>query len=118
MTDPDLAVLHHLRGFPDELERYANLVKQAHPRGRSAIAMIIQRPGPDSFLRRVVRAVHDGERIVTTVDAAERLGMTPAELLRRLDAGELPLPLFRDGRKVIWGADRLTGRAPKTDGVP
>jgi hypothetical protein len=111
LTTTDFAVLPHLRGFPDDLERYANLMKQAHPRGKSAVAMMIQRPGARSFLRRVALAVHNGETIVTTLGAAEALGLTPAELLRRLDAGELPPPIFRDGRKAIWTADQLTGAA-------
>jgi ATP-dependent Clp protease adapter protein ClpS len=111
LTTTDFAVLPHLRGFPDDLERYANLMKQAHPRGKSAVATMIQRPGADSFLRRVALAVHNGEQILTTVAAAERLGVTPAELLRRLDAGELPPPLFREGRKVIWRTDQLTASA-------
>lgn len=116
VTDVDFAVLPHLRGFPDALERYANAIKHAHPRGKSVVAMMIQRPGADRFLRRVALAVHSGERILTTVEAAEALGMATSELLRRLDAGELPPPVFRDGRKVIWRAEQLTASAGEAGG--
>jgi hypothetical protein len=30
----DFKVLEHLRGYPEELRRYSNLMKQSHPRGR------------------------------------------------------------------------------------
>jgi hypothetical protein len=78
--------------------------------------MMIQRPGSDRFLHRVALAVHSGEQILTTVEAAEALGMATSELLRRLDAGEIPPPVFRDGRKAIWRADQLTASAREAGG--
>jgi len=113
----DLEVLRHLQGFPDELERYANLLKHAHPQGRSACGLIIQRPGPAGFLRRLCELLVAGEAVVTTAEAARLLRTTPQQLLERLDRGEVPAPEFRDGAKVIWRRevweDRLRdGRGP------
>ena len=34
----DVKVLEHLRGYPEELRRYSNLMKQSHPRGPSSTA--------------------------------------------------------------------------------
>ncbi len=98
----DLEVLAHLRGFPEELARYANLVKHAHPRGSSACALIIHRPGPPGFLRALCQLVAQGESVVTTWELARRSGLEPAELLEALDRGELPSPEFRDGTKAVW----------------
>ncbi|MDR7416510.1 MAG: hypothetical protein QN193_11550 [Armatimonadota bacterium] len=105
----DLEVLPHLRGFAEELARFSNLLKQAHPRGRSAIGLIIHRPGPDRFLRRVCEAVARGETILTTYEAADLLGLSAEELVRRLEAGELPEPVYREGRKIIWRREQLQG---------
>jgi hypothetical protein len=102
-TARDVQVLPHLQGFPEEIKRFSNLVKQAHPKGKSAIDLILQRPGArPTFLHRVCAAVADGEDIVTTVEAARILAVPPGELIRRLDAGELPAPVFHDGRRAIW----------------
>ncbi len=111
MSDPsrDLAVLPHLRGFPEEFERFSNLVKHAHPRGTSAIDLIIHRPGSNRFLRRVCEAVACGEAILTTYEAAAALGISPEELLERLEAGEVPEPVFREGRQLVWLRDQLLG---------
>jgi hypothetical protein len=35
--DEDLKVLSHLRGYPEDLRHYSNLIKQSHPRGMSAL---------------------------------------------------------------------------------
>lgn len=103
----DREILSHLRGFPEELERYANLVKHAHPLGRSACGMIIHRPGPSGFLRRLCELVASGQSVVTTWEAARLAGGSPADLLERLDRGELPPPEFRDGVRVIWRLEVL-----------
>jgi hypothetical protein len=102
----DLAVIAHLRGFPEDLERYANLVKHAHPKGKSAVALIIHRPG-SGFLRRLCELVASGEDVVTTVEAAELVGVTVEGLLARLEGGTLPAPLFRQGTRVIWSRPTL-----------
>ncbi len=103
----DLEVLPHLRGFPEDLERFSNLLKQAHPRGVSAIALIIHRPGPDRFLRRVCEAVARGEAILTTHEAAAALGVSAEELLRSVEAGEVPQPMYREGHKLIWRREQF-----------
>jgi hypothetical protein len=96
----DTMVLHHLRGFPDELRRFSNFLKQAH--GRSAIDFVLSRPAPEnSFLAAVCRAVRDGEDAVTVVEAAEMLGIPPAAMLARSPA-ELPEPLWGEGRYRLW----------------
>ena len=67
----DLMVLRHLRGFPDELHRFSNAVKQAH--GRSAVDLFLSRPAPpDSFLAALCRAVLDGTRRDGTARATIR----------------------------------------------
>jgi hypothetical protein len=103
----DLAVLPHLRGFPDELERFSTLLKQAHPHGKSAAGLIIQRPGTRRFLRFVCEAVVRGQEILTTYEAAAALGIPTEELWRRVEAGELPPPVFREGEKAVWRREHL-----------
>ncbi len=103
----DLQVLAHLRGFPQELERYANLVKHAHPRGRSACALIIHRPGRRGFLRRLCELVAAGVPVVTTWEAAALVGVQPPQLLEMVARGELPPPEFREGSRVIWRRQAL-----------
>lgn len=107
--DLDREVLAHLRGFPEELERYANLVKHAHPHGRSACGLIIHRPGPEGFLRRLCQLVAEGVAVVTTWEAANLLGTDPAHLLELLEQGQLPQPEFRDGARVVWRRQALEG---------
>lgn len=108
--DVDREVLTHLRGFPEELERYANLVKHAHPRGLSACGLIIHRPGPEGFLWKLCQLVADRVPVVTTWEAADLLGTDPGQLLESLDQGRLPPPEFRDGPRVIWRRQALEGR--------
>jgi len=113
----DLEVLTHLRGFPEELERYANLVKHAHPLGRSACGLIIHRSGRQGFLRRLCELVASGEPVVTLLEGAALLGCSPAQLLERLDRGELPAPEFRDGPRVIWRRQALQRWLQQADGA-
>jgi len=107
MSDPsepgglDAMVLHHLRGFPDELQRFANVVKQTH--GRSAVEFFLSRPAPaDSFLAALCRAVRDGEDVVTVVEAAALLGQAPAALLTPESESALPPPLWGTDRHRLW----------------
>src|SRR2546427_2727452 len=66
----DFAVLEHLRGYPEELHRYANLMKQTHPRGMSAVEFLLRRAGAqDGFLETICRMVKGGETAVTAVEA-------------------------------------------------
>lgn len=99
--DLDAIVLHHLRGFPEELHRFANLVKQAH--GRSGVEFFVSRPAPaDSFLAALCRAVLDGEDVVTVVEAAELLHRPAAALLTPESEAALPAPLSGTGRHRLW----------------
>lgn len=98
---PDLVVLRHLRGFPDELQRFGNVVKQAH--GRSAVEFFLSRPAPaDSFLAALCRAARDGEDVMTVIEAAELLGRPAAALLTAESESRLPPPLWGAGRHRLW----------------
>jgi hypothetical protein len=100
-NSPDARVLRHLRGFPEELQRFANAVKQA--RGRSAVDLFLSRPAPtDSFLAALCRAARDGEDVVTVVEAAELLGRTPADLLTPEAEAAVPPPVWGAGRHRLW----------------
>ena len=130
MSDPtapnglDVTVLHHLRGFPEELQRFGNVVKQAH--GRSAVEFFLSRPAPaDSFLAALCRAARDGQDVVTVVEAAEILGRSPAALLTPESEASLPPPWWGTGRHRLWrraeiaryaagtGMDGANGAAPR-----
>jgi len=110
--DLDLMVLHHLRGYPDELRRFSNLMKQSH--GRTAAEYFLARPvAGDSFIAAVSRLVMAGEDIVTVVEAAELLGVPPATLLTPERQHDLPEPLTGEGRYQLWRrADVLASRDP------
>jgi hypothetical protein len=97
----DAEVLRHLHGFPDELHRFSNILKQAH--GRSAVELFLSRPAPaDSFLAALCRAARDGEDVVTVVEAAHVLGRRPAELLAPESDAALPAPVWGTGRYRLW----------------
>jgi len=100
--DIDLVVLAHLRGYPAELRRFSNLVKQAHPQGRTAAEFFLSRPVAEgSFVAALCRLVQAGEEIVTVVEAAELLGVPPSTLLDP-DAVKLPPPIFGEGQHRVW----------------
>lgn len=99
--DLDAIVLHHLRGFPEELHRFGNVVKQAH--GRSGVEFFLSRPAPqDSFLAALCRAALNGEDVVTVVEAAEVLRRPAAALLTPESESALPAPLWGTGRHRLW----------------
>jgi hypothetical protein len=99
-------VLRHLRGFPDELHRFSNVVKQAH--GRSAVELFLSRPAAgDSFLAALCRAARDGQDVVTVVEAAELLHRPAANLLTADAEAALPPAWWGTGRHRLWHrADR------------
>ena len=49
----DVKVLEHLRGYPEDLRRYSNLMKESHLRGRSAVAFLPGRPSSGDFVETV-----------------------------------------------------------------
>jgi hypothetical protein len=99
----DAAVLAHLRGYPDDLRRFANLVKQTHPRGTSAVEFLLRRPPAGEFVEALARAVRDGVEIVTAVEAAALAKRTPQEFLQALAARpDFPAPLYRRDHRAIW----------------
>jgi hypothetical protein len=94
-------VLRHLRGFPDELHRFSNVVKQAH--GRSAVELFLSRPAAgDSFLAALCRAARDGQDVVTVVEAAELLHRPAANLLTADAEAALPPAWWGTGRHRLW----------------
>jgi hypothetical protein len=96
-------VLGHLRGYPDELRRFANLAKQAHASGGSAVQFFLSRPTPEpSFLAAVCRLARDGVDFVTVVEAAEMLGVPPQSLLDPAKTADLPVPIFGTDRYRLW----------------
>lgn len=102
----DFKVLPHLRGYPEELHRYANLMKQAHPRGVSAVEFLLKRPqAPDGFVEAISRFVRDGVDILTGVEIAARLGRSPQAFLDEVASqSDFPAPLFRKADRGIWRA--------------
>lgn len=99
----DFKVLAHLRGYPEELRRYSNLLKQTHPRGVSAVDFLLKRPGSGDFVEAVCRLVRDGEEIVSAVEAAELLSVPPKTFLEDLAARpRFPAPLYRQDHRAVW----------------
>jgi hypothetical protein len=105
----DFEVLEHLRGYPEDLRRYANLIKQTHPRGRSAVEFLLSRPAAGDFVEAVCRYVRDGVPIITAVGAAEAAGLPPQDFLDRVAArADFPAPLFRRDHRVLWRRGDVT----------
>jgi uncharacterized protein (UPF0261 family) len=85
------------------LRRFSNLIKQAHPQGRTAAQFFLDRPvAEDSFVAALCRFVRDGEDVVTVVEAAEILGSAPTALLDPARRAPLPKPLYGEGRHQLW----------------
>ena len=102
----DLKVLQHLHGYPEELVRYSNLIKQANPRGISAVEFLLKRPSsPDGFLETLCRLVRDGENVLSAVEAAELAGLSPKVFLEEMASRhDFPQPLFRREHRALWRA--------------
>jgi len=99
----DVKVLGHLRGYPEELRRYSNLIKQANPRGVSAVEFVLRRPPSGDFVEAIARAVRAGEEVVTAVGAAEMAGIPPRAFLEELAARpDFPPPLYRRDHRALW----------------
>ena len=102
----DLKVLPHLRGYPEELVRYSNLIKQANPRGMSAVEFLLKRPSSlDGFLETLCRLVRDGENVLSAVEASELAGLSPKAFLAEMASRpDFPAPLFRREHRALWRA--------------
>jgi len=102
----DTLVLQHLRGYPEELRHYSNLIKQAHPRGMSALDFVLRRPAAsDSFIAAICRLVAAGEAVLSAVEAAERFEVPPRTFLETIAARpDFPPPLFAHDEKRVWRA--------------
>ena len=99
----DLKVLEHLRGYPEELRRYSNLLKQTHPRGQSAVEFLLKRPASGDFVEAVCRLVQDGVEIVSAVEAAALAGVPPRSFLDEVASRpDFPAPLFRQDHRALW----------------
>lgn len=118
-SDLDLAVLAHLRGYPEELRRFSNLMKQAHSNGRTAADFFLSRPvAEDSFVAAVCRLVKAGEDIVTVVEAAEILRIPPSRVLELAAAPGFPLPVWGEGRHRVWRRADITANQRAADDPP
>lgn len=107
MNEPvsrDFEVLQHLRGYPEELHRFANLMKQTHPRGMSAAQFLLNRAGAQNgFLETICRMVINNETLLTAVEAAELAGVAPKAFLESVAAQPaFPPPIFRQEHRAIW----------------
>ncbi len=99
----DVRVLEHLRGYPEDLRRYSNLLKQTHPRGVSAVEFLLKRPQTGDFVEAICRFVRDGEEIVTAVEAAELAGVSPRAFLEEIASrADFPAALFRQEHRALW----------------
>lgn len=99
----DFKVLEHLRGYPEELRRYSNLLKQTHPRGQSAVEFLLKRPASGDFVEAVCRLVHAGVEIVSAVEAADLAGVSPRAFLDEVASRpDFPAPLFRQDHRALW----------------
>ena len=109
----DTLILAHLRGYPEELRHYSNLIKQAHPRGMSALDFVLRRPAAsDSFIAAICRAVAAGESVLSAVEAAERFGVNPRAFLETIASQpDFPAPLFASENRRIWRAADIEARA-------
>jgi hypothetical protein len=102
--EDDLKVLAHLRGYPEDLRHYSNLIKQAHPRGMSAVRLVLGRPASSaSLIAAVCRYVSEGVPIASAVEAAELFDRPPAEFLRDIASRpDFPQPLFAAEHRRVW----------------
>ena len=102
-ADLDLGILAHLRGYPDELRRFSNLMKQGHLQGRAAADYFLSRDvSADSFVAALARLTQGGEDVVTVVETAELLDRPPAQVLQLAALPGFPAPLFGEDRHQIW----------------
>ena len=117
--EEDLKVLAHLRGYSEDLHHYSNLIKQAHPRGRSALRMVLGRPAASASLTAAIaRYVSEGVPIVSAIEAAELFEVSPRQFLDEIASRpDFPAPLFAADHRRIWRrADVETYRKKREEG--
>lgn len=104
LFEEDLRVLAHLRGYPEELRRYSNLIKQAHPRGMSAVRLVLGRPtSSTSLIAAVCRYVSEGVAVASAVAAADLFEVPTAQFLSEISSkADFPAPLFAAEHKRLW----------------
>jgi hypothetical protein len=102
--EEDLKVLGHLRGYAEELKTFSNTIKQANPRGMSALRLVLGRPtSSTSLIAAVCRYVADGVPIASAVEAAERFGLPARRFLDEVAARpDFPAPLFAHEHRRLW----------------
>jgi len=102
--EEDLKVLVHLRGYPEDLRHFSNLIKQAHPRGMSAVRMVLSRPASSaSLIAAIARSLSDGVPIVSAIEAAELFAVPPRQFLDEIAARpDFPAPVFAADHRRIW----------------
>ena len=102
--DEDLKVIGHLRGYPDEVKTFGNTIKQANPRGMSAVRLVLGRPtSATSLIAAVCRYVAEGVPIASAVEAAERFGLPPRRFLDEVASRpDFPTPLFAHEHRRLW----------------
>jgi hypothetical protein len=104
LFEEDLKVLSHLRGYAEELRHYSNLIKQAHPRGMSAVRLVLGRPASStSLIAAVCRYVSEAVPIASAVEAAELFGLPPGQFLSEVASrADFPPPLFAVEHRRLW----------------
>jgi hypothetical protein len=102
--EEDLKVLSHLRGYAEDLRHYSNLIKQAHPRGMSALKLVLGRPqASDSLIAAACRYVSEGVPIASAVEAAEMFTLSPPAFLTEVASRpDFPEPLFASEHRRLW----------------
>jgi predicted HTH domain antitoxin len=102
--EEDLRVLTHLRGYPEDLRHYSNLIKQAHPRGTSALRMVLSRPSASaSLIAAIAQRISEGTDIVSAIEAAELFAVPPRQFLEEVASRpDFPAPLFAAEHRRIW----------------
>ena len=102
--EEDLKVLGHLRGYADEVKTFGNTIKQANPRGMSALRLVLGRPtSATSLIAAVCGYVAAGVAILGAVEAAERFGLPPRQFLDEVATRpDFPSPLFAHEHRRLW----------------
>ncbi len=104
LFEEDLKVLAHLRGYAEDLRHYSNLIKQAHPRGMSAVRLVLGRPiSSTSLIAAACKYVSEGVPIASAVEAADLFSLPPGQFLSEVASrADFPPPLFAVEHRRLW----------------